>query len=156
MTLAYIFCIKHNPAFIVSALYKFNNIIRRLNVKRILNSAKFLFLIVALILICSTAQGSEKIIVMNPAIANPMVDRVALTKRLDTLENKTLYLVDINWGGPDAAYGVFAEMKIWFSENMPSVKVVLKRKAGSYMSDDPALWKEIGEKGDAALIGISG
>lgn len=125
--------------------------------KRILISAKSLFLIAALILICSTAQGSEKkIVVMNPAIANPMVNRVGLTKRLDTLKNKTLYLVDINWGGPDAAYGVYAEMKIWFAENMPSVKIVLKRKAGSYMSNDPALWKEIGEKGDAALIGISG
>ena len=124
--------------------------------KRIFTSASSLLLTAALILICSTAQGSEKITVMNPAIANPMVDRVALTKRLDSLENKTLYLVDINWGGPDAAYGVFKEMEIWFSENMPSVKVVLKRKNGSYMSDDPALWKEIGEKGDAAVIGISG
>ena len=124
--------------------------------KRILNSAKFLFLAAACILICSSSQGSEKITVMNPAIANTEVDRIALAKRLDSLENKTLYLVDINWGGPDAAYGVFEEMKIWFSENMPSVKVVLKRKAGSYMSDDPALWKEIGEKGDAAVIGISG
>jgi hypothetical protein len=36
------------------------------------------------------------------------------------------------------------------------VNVVLKRKSGGYMSDDPALWKEIGEKGDAAVIGISG
>ena len=96
--------------------------------KRIFTSASSLLLTAALILICSTAQGSEKITVMNPAIANPMVDRVALTKRLDSLENKTLYLVDINWGGPDAAYGVFKEMEIWFSENMPSVKVVLKRK----------------------------
>jgi hypothetical protein len=125
-------------------------------VKRIFASAKFLLLIAVSILVSSSAQGSEKITVMNPAIANPMVDRVALTKRLDSLENKTLYLVDINWGGPDAAYGVFEEMKIWFSENMPSVNVVLKRKNGSYMSDDPELWKEIGEKGDAALIGISG
>lgn len=124
--------------------------------KRILISAKFLIVVAAFIFICSNAQGSEKITVMNPAIANPMVDRVALTKRLDTLDNKTLYLVDINWGGPDAAYGVFKEMEIWFSENMPSVKVVLKRKKGSYMSDDPELWKEIGEKGDAAVIGISG
>jgi len=124
--------------------------------KRIFTSAKFLFLLTAFTLICSSAQGNEKITVMNPAIANPQVDRVALTKRLDSLENKTLYLVDINWGGPDAAYGVFKEMEIWFSENMPSVKVVLKRKTGSYMSDDPALWKEIGEKGDAAVIGISG
>ncbi len=124
--------------------------------KRIFTSAKFLLLLAASILVCSAAQGSEKITVMNPAIANPMVDRVALTKRLDTLDNKTLYLVDINWGGPDAAYGVFKEMEIWFSENMPKVNVVLKRKNGSYMSDDPALWKEIGEKGDAAVIGISG
>ena len=124
--------------------------------KRIFTSSKFLLLTAVFTLICSTAQSSEKITVMNPAIANPMVDRVALTERLDTLDNKTLYLVDINWGGPDAAYGVFKEMEIWFSENMPKVKVVLKRKAGSYMSDDPALWKEIGEKGDAAVIGISG
>ena len=124
--------------------------------KRIFTSTKFLLLFAAFNLICSNAQGSEKITVMNPAIANPMVDRVALTKRLDTLDNKTLYLVDINWGGPDAAYGVFKEMEIWFSENMPKVKVVLKRKAGSYFADDPALWKEIGEKGDAAVIGISG
>ena len=124
--------------------------------RRIFNSSRFLLLFAALLIISSTAQGSEKITVMNPAIANPQVDRVALTKRLDTLDNKTLYLVDINWGGPDAAYGVFKEMEIWFSENMPGVKVVLKRKAGSYMSDDPALWKEIGEKGDAAVIGISG
>jgi hypothetical protein len=117
---------------------------------------KVLLLVAALALISNPSGASEKITVMNPAIANPAVDRVALTKRLDSLDNKTLYLVDINWGGPDAAYGVFAEMKIWFSENMPGVNIVLKRKSGSYMSDDPALWKEIGEKGDAAVIGISG
>ena len=131
---------------------------------------RVLILIAALVLISTSCASdkisvtkaaignpvSDKITVMNPALANPMVDRVALTKRLDSLENKTLYLVDINWGGPDAAYGVFAEMKTWFSENMPDVNVVLKRKNGSYMSDDPALWKEIGEKGDAAVIGISG
>jgi len=126
-------------------------------VKRILTSAKSLLLIAALVLISSTSEGSEKITVMNPAIANPMMDRIALTNRLDSLENKTLYLVDINWGGPDAAYSVFEEIQIWFSENMPNVKVVLKRKNGSYMSDDPGLWKEISDKGgDAVLIGISG
>ena len=124
--------------------------------KRIPVCIKVLLLIAALVLIGNTAGANEKITVMNPAIANPMPDRVALAKRLDTLENKTLYLVDINWGGPDAAYSVFQEMQIWFSENMPSVNVVLKRKKGSYSADDPELWKEIGEKGDAALIGISG
>ncbi|MBN1907955.1 MAG: hypothetical protein JW927_22955 [Deltaproteobacteria bacterium] len=124
--------------------------------KRIFMSVRLLLLVAVLALISNTLYCSEKITVMNPAIANPMVDRVALTERLDSLDGKTVYLVDINWGGPDAAYGVFEEMKIWFNENMPKVNVVVKRKAGSYMADDPALWKEIGEKGNAALIGVSG
>ncbi|NLD36477.1 MAG: hypothetical protein GX654_06380 [Desulfatiglans sp.] len=124
--------------------------------KRISISAKLLLMVAVLALISNTLYGSEKITVMNPAIANPGVDRVALTERLKSLDGKTLYLVDINWGGPDAAYGVFEEMKIWFNENMPKVNVIVKRKTGSYMADDKDLWKEIGEKGNAAVIGVSG
>ena len=96
------------------------------------------------------------ITVLNPAITSQMVDRTPLSPRLDTLEGKTLYLVDISWGGPEAAYSVFEEMKSWFAQNMPSVKIVIKRKAGMYTTDDPALWKEIAKNGNAALIGISG
>jgi hypothetical protein len=124
--------------------------------KRVIYPAKLLLMVVALLLLCGAVYSKDLITVMNPAIANPGVDRVALTERLKTLDGKTLYLVDINWGGPDAAYGVFEEMKIWFNENMPKVNVVVKRKAGSYMADDLVLWKEIGEKGNAAVIGISG
>jgi hypothetical protein len=36
------------------------------------------------------------------------------------------------------------------------VKIVIKRKAGSYTTDDPALWKEIAKNANAAIIGISG
>jgi hypothetical protein len=104
----------------------------------------------------TTGGGDQKITVMNPAITNTMVDRVPLTKRLDSLEDKTIYMVDINWGGPEAGYSVFEEMQVWFSENMPGVKTVLKRKRGPYEVDDPELWKEISEKGDAAIVGISG
>ncbi len=93
---------------------------------------------------------------MNPAISSTMVDRVPLSPRLDTLEGKTLYLVDISWGGPEAAYSVFEEMRNWFAQNTPSLKVVIKRKAGMYSANDPALWKEIAQNGSAALIGISG
>jgi hypothetical protein len=125
-------------------------------VKKILMPASSLLMIVALVLVGGTSIGSEKIIVMNPAITSSMVDRVPLAERLDSLEDKTLYLVDIGWGGPDAAYSVFEEIEAWFSKNMPSVKTVLKRKRGPYSADDPELWKEINEKGDAALIGISG
>ena len=77
-------------------------------------------------------QQAAKITVMNPAITNKMVNRMPLSPRLETLEGKTLYLVDISWGGPEAAYPVFEEIQSWFSQNMPSVKVVIKRKKGGY------------------------
>ena len=124
--------------------------------KKILISTSSILMIAALVIVGCTSGGNEKITVMNPAITSSMVDRVPLTNRLDSLEGKTLYMVDIGWGGPDAAYSVFEEMQGWFSENMPSVKTVLKRKRGPYSADDPELWKEIKEKGDAAIIGISG
>jgi hypothetical protein len=124
--------------------------------KKILLPASSLLIIASLVLVSGRSDGSEKITVMNPAVTNTMVERVPLTKRLDSLEDKTIYLVDINWGGPDAGYSVFEEMQIWFSKNMPGVKTVLKRKQGPYEADDQGLWKEISEKGDAAVIGISG
>ena len=102
------------------------------------------------------AAKKPLITVLNPAIESKMVDRIPLPPRLNTLEGKTLYLVDINWGGPEAAYSVFEEMQSWFAQNMPSVKIIIKRKYGSYSNDDPALWKEIAKNGNAAMIGISG
>ena len=102
------------------------------------------------------AAARTRITVLNPAIESQMVDRLPLSPRLDTLDGKTIYLVDINWGGPDAAYSVFEEIQSWFAQNIPSAKIVIKRKAGMYSTDDPALWKEIAKNANAALIGISG
>ena len=105
---------------------------------------------------CSAAHSAEKIRVLNPTPPNRMVDRVPLAPRLETLEGKTLFLVDIGWGGPEAAPSVYQEMKAWFAQNMPSVKVEIRHVQGSYMQDQPELWKEISEKGHAAMVGISG
>jgi hypothetical protein len=102
------------------------------------------------------AQQKPMITVMNPAITSKMTDRTPLSPRLDKLEGKTIYLVDISWGGPEAAYSVFEEIQSWFSQNIPSLKVVIKRKTGMYTADDPKLWAEIKQNANAALIGISG
>jgi hypothetical protein len=104
----------------------------------------------------SKPAAKPLITVLNPAIESKMVDRVPLSPRLTTLEGKTIYLVDINWGGPEAAYSVFEEIQAWFAQNIPTAKIIIKRKYGSYSQDDPKLWKEIAASGNAALIGISG
>ena len=105
----------------------------------------------------STQYSTEKKIkVLNPTPPNRMVDRVPLTARLDTLEGKTIFLVDIGWGGKDAAPSIYKEVKAWFAENMPSVKIETRAIKGFYMQDQPELLKEISEKGDAAMFGIAG
>jgi hypothetical protein len=97
------------------------------------------------------------ITVLNPAISSKMTERVPLAPRSDTLEGKTIYLVDLQWGGPKAGYSVFEEMKDWFSSNMPSVNVELRRASGGWMGDDPALRNEIvSKKAGGVVIGIGG
>jgi hypothetical protein len=103
------------------------------------------------------ACDERLITVMNPAISDKMVERVPLTPRIGGLEGKTIYMVDLQWGGPEAAYSVYEEMQAWFSRNMPSVKTVIRRSNGGPFGDDPALRKEIVEnKAGGAIIGIGG
>ena len=105
----------------------------------------------------SAASNSDKdlITVYNPAIAANLADRLPLSPRLKTLKGKTLYMVDVQWGGPTAGYSVLEVMQDWFHKNMPSVKTVLRHIKGNMFTDDPQLWKEIGAKGDAAIVGIA-
>lgn len=125
--------------------------------KRILSAGIFLLLIAMTAITYTTAETPAVLIAaMNPSVPNKMVDRMPLSPRLNSLEGKTIYLVDIGWGGPQAAPSVYEEMKAWFAGNMPSVKTVYRRIKGSYESDNPELWGEIAKKGNAAFVGISG
>ncbi|HJX34696.1 MAG TPA: hypothetical protein VJ373_05915 [Desulfatiglandales bacterium] len=105
-----------------------------------------------------TAKNSEQLItVLNPAISSRMVERVPLTPRTDTLEGKTIYMIDLQWGGPKAAYSVFEEIQDWFSRNMPSVKTEIRRSKGGPFGDDPGLRAEIiAKKAGGVIIGIAG
>ncbi len=78
----------------------------------------------------------------------------SLAKRLNTLDGKTIYLVDIGYGG---SYKFMQAIERWFEKNMPSVTTVRKRKAGSAFRDDSQeLWEEIKAQGHAAVIGVGG
>jgi hypothetical protein len=79
---------------------------------------------------------------------------VNLAKRLDTLENKTLYLVDIGFGG---GHTFMLEVQRWFAEHMSSVKTIVRRKPGNvFSSDNNELWEEVKAKGDAVILGVAG
>jgi len=76
-----------------------------------------------------------------------------MAPRLDSLENKTLYLVDTGFAG---GMDFFEEMKKWFNENMPSIKIVLHRKSGNAFTDSPELWPELKKKADGVVFGVGG
>ncbi len=101
------------------------------------------------------AVAGRKIVVLNPAATNAMVARSPLAPRLNSLEGKTIYMVDIGWGGPEAGYDVLQIIAKWFAQYVPTAKTVVLRKKGSYAADDPDLWKEIKAKAQAAILGLS-
>jgi hypothetical protein len=105
----------------------------------------------------NAAASKDKLItVLNPAITEKLAARVPLAPRLDTLEGKTIYIVDMNYEGM-VGTPVLGEMQAWFARNMPGVKTILKLKGGSYISDDPALWKEIAaNKANGVILGVAG
>jgi hypothetical protein len=76
-----------------------------------------------------------------------------MAPRLDTLDGRTVYLVDIGFAG---GWDFLTEVQAWFSRNKPEVKTVLMRKPGDMWQDSPDLWAQIKEKGHAVIIGVGG
>jgi len=76
-----------------------------------------------------------------------------MAPRLDSLEGKTVYLVDTGFAG---SADFMEEVQDWFTRNRPSVKTELRHKKTSMFTDEPELWTEIKENGDAVVFGVGG
>ena len=76
-----------------------------------------------------------------------------MAPRLNSLEGKVVYLVETGFHGAKDFMDQAAE---WFLRNMPAVKIESRSTQGMIFTDDPALWAEIAERGDAAIVGVGG
>ena len=100
------------------------------------------------------AQGEtieQKITVLSPMGIPPAIELKTMAPRLDTLDGKTVYLVNHGYLGTDI---LLKEMEDWFKANMPKVNIVYRKKFGFFTSEDPFLWAEIKEKGDAMVMAM--
>ena len=96
--------------------------------------------------------GSEpKLTALSPKGTPPPVMRYSMAPPLSTIEGKTIYLVDTGFFGGDLLLQQVAD---WYQRNMPGVKTVLRKKAGTYPTDDPKLWAEIKANAHATIMAI--
>ena len=89
----------------------------------------------------------------HPTISRDELVPLRMAPRLDSLDNKTIYLVDTGFAGGKE---FLEEVQAWFSKNMPSVKTVLRIKSGTPFSDSPELWAELKKKADGVVFGVGG
>jgi hypothetical protein len=94
---------------------------------------------------------SEKITVLSPRGTAPPIQLVPMAPRLDTLEGRTIYIVDVNF---PRTHQFFEEMQRLLSNKYPGTTWILRTKTGTYFHNAPRLWDEIKEKGDGVMMGI--
>ena len=104
-------------------------------------------------MIPSTLQSLSHAVLNPRGQSTGVFEPSSMAPRLDTLNGKTIYLVDVGFGG---GYEFLEEAVGWFSRNMPAVKTVLRRKRGNMFLDDPELWAEVKDKGHAVIFGVGG
>jgi hypothetical protein len=109
------------------------------------------FVVVSLLVVCASQAEEAKITVLNPLGSAPLIRRIPMAPRLDTLGGKTVYIVNVMFPLTDQ---FLVEMQKAFAERYPQVNWVLRDKKGTYFDNDPKLWAEIKEKGNAMIMAI--
>jgi len=95
------------------------------------------------------AASTETLTVLNPMGTPPAIQAKQMAPRLDTLDGKTIYFVNTGYIGTDRLMAVMTD---WFKANYPKTNIVMAR--GSMTSIPPDVMTEIGEKADAAIVGL--
>jgi hypothetical protein len=95
--------------------------------------------------------------VLNPAIAGRLAERVPLVPPLESLQGKTIYMINLSWEGPDAANYFYGAMTEWLNKHYSGVKTMVRVTAEGMFGSDPSIIKDIiASKADAAIVGVAG
>ena len=97
------------------------------------------------------AEASAKITVLNPLGTPPPITLKTMAPRLNTLEGKTVYLVNQGYLGTD---NLLNEMMVWLQKEYPKTTFVYKELGRSMGPQAPPLFAEIKEKADAVIMGL--
>jgi hypothetical protein len=89
--------------------------------------------------------------VLNPLGTPPPIKLLPMAPRLDTINGKTIYIVNDGYPGSGI---LLKELKAVFEEKYPNTTFVYRDKKTGMARKDPALWDEMGQKGDAMIIAL--
>ena len=106
-------------------------------------------LIAAFVLSIGWASAQEKIVVMNPRGIQPEIRKIPMATRPATLDGKTVYIVDTKYPNTKPFVN---ELLAALKAKYPKTNWLVRDKVAGYMDDDPALWKEIKDKGACAIV----
>jgi hypothetical protein len=91
-----------------------------------------------------------RLTVHDPRGYPPKVTGKQLAPRLQSLDGKTLYLVDCLFDNSEA---FMDQMRRWFAEHLPAVDTRMIKPRESWV-DDPDMRTKIAADGDAAILGV--
>jgi hypothetical protein len=98
------------------------------------------------------AKAADPILtVLNPLGTPPPLELKSMAPRLNTLDGKTIYIVDDGYPGSD---NLLLEMEKGFKETYPKTNFHYVKKSTFMSQPDPALWAEMKEKADAMVIAL--
>ena len=119
--------------------------------KRVSSSLICIWLAANLFVACTQKVDQQKITVLNPAGQPPQTPLIPMAPRLDKLDGKTVFIVDVMY---PLTHQLFEEMQKVLSEKYPKTNWIVKEKTGTYMDNDPKLWEEIKAKGHGMIVGV--
>ena len=93
---------------------------------------------------------ADRLTVHDPRGYPPKVTGKRLANRLESLEDKTVYLVDCLFDNSEV---FMDQLQNWFAENMPGVTTRIIKPRESW-KDDPEMRKRVEAEADGAILGV--